>query len=129
MTMTKSSAGVMTTFSVRCWSGQLDRIKQAAEREGKGAPEWILERLLPATGEVLGDVPPLFPEIKRRPYTPTHPAADSIVGRLATKLGIEPAELVAAVREATIRPPAPARQSERPSSISGTRKAVGTPRH
>ncbi len=117
----------MTTFSVRCWSGQLDRIKAAAEHECKGAPEWILERLIPATGDVLGDIPPLFPEIKRRPLSAPPPPHDTFVTLLANKLGLDTEELRtglrAVVREAGLMPPVAV---SRPSSISELRKAVST---
>lgn len=120
---TKNTAGTMTTFSVRCWSGQLDRIKAAAEREGKNPPEWILDHLMPATGDTLGDTPPLFPEIKRRPSVP--PVADTPVARLAAKLNVDAGELrafvLAAVREAGgVRPD---------HSTSGMRKVEGNSRH
>lgn len=101
---TATTAGTMTTFSVRCWSGQRDRIKAAAEREGKNPPEWILDHLMPATGDTLGDMPPLFPEIKRRPSTPPPNGNAVTIRRAAEKLGMSLDDLklfvLTALREA-----------------------------
>lgn len=120
--MSKNTAGPMTTFSVRCWSGQLDRIKAAAEREGKNPPEWILDQLMPATGDALKDVPPLFPEIRRRPSAPPGPNA-TVMQRAAAKLGVGLDDFRRLVLDAVTE------AAQRDRSVSGTRKAANMPRH
>lgn len=62
-----TQGGKMTTFSVRLWEGQKERIENAALADKKSTPEWILEHLMPATAKSLGDKLPEFPPIKRRP--------------------------------------------------------------
>lgn len=117
--MKKSTAGVMTSFACRLWSGQLDRIRSAASIEGKSLPEWVLEHLMPATEIALGDKAPLFPDIKRRPTIPPPPSEKSnAIDRVASRLKIDPSVLREVVREVM------AEQGESPSA-SGTRRAIG----
>lgn len=114
----------VTTFSVRLWSGQLQRIHSAALRANKSTPEWILDLLMPATAKTLGDTLPDFPPIKRRPErnrgrgipgVPDDPQARKFANALA---GMNPAmaqQVIAAWIQGGSEPPsAPRRVASKP---------------
>jgi len=110
-------AGKMTTFSVRLWAGQKQRIEDAALRAQKSTPEWILENLMPATARVLGDQLPDFPPIKRRPERSigrhlANPTARKIAEVLSQ---IDPATAAQAIALLT-----QAAQASAPRKVSGT---------